>query len=454
MPESGVPLLSAISTAPGSAAVVPVSRLLANVRLVIERSLGVLWVSGEVSNLFRAPSGHIYFVLKDAAGQARCTLWRQKAQRLDFPLRDGLAVEVRAAPSLYEAKGEFQLNVDAVRLAGLGALYERFAELKSRLEAAGWFAAERKRPLPKFPAAIGVVTSPSGAAIRDVLATLRRRWPAARVVIYPAGVQGAAAAAELVAAIRSAGTRGDADVLIVCRGGGSIEDLWPFNEETVARAILDSPIPVVAGIGHETDFTICDFVADVRAPTPTGAAAMVVPDKDEFEHRLQQIGQRLSRAAGHALAQATQRTDVAARRLVHPAARIEAQHNSATALGERLARAWQRQGALRVTMVASAQARLLRELHAPLPQRAALANAGERLVRYQRLHVERFSGRLQALALHLVHLNPKAVLERGYTIVTTAGGAVVQDSRQVNPGDDVALTFAKGAAEARITGRA
>jgi exodeoxyribonuclease VII large subunit len=453
MPEFGAPLPSAMSEVPASAVVVPISRLLANARLVIERSLGVLWVSGEVSNLYRAPSGHVYFVLKDADGQARCTLWRQKAQRLDFPLRDGLAVEVRAAPSLYEAKGEFQLNVDAVRLAGLGALYERFAKLRVRLADAGWFAAERKRPLPRYPRAIGVVTSPRGAALRDVLTTLRRRWPAARIVVYPAAVQGAAAAPELDAAIRSAGTRGDADVLIVCRGGGSIEDLWPFNEEVVARAILDSPIPVVTGIGHETDFTICDFVADARAPTPTGAAAMVVPDRSEFEHRLQQLAQRLWRAEGHALAQAVQRTDIAARRLVHPAARIEAQRKTAADLGARLARAWQRQAASHVAMATTARARLLRELRAPSPQQAALARAGERLVRCQRLHVERLAGHLRALGAHLVHLNPKAVLERGYAIVTTAGGAIVQDSRQLNPGDDVALAFAQGAADARITGR-
>ena len=261
------------------APVLPVSLLVSSARLLIERHLGLAWISGEVSNLSRAASGHVYFVLKDDAAQVRCVLFRQKAQFLGFALRDGLHVEVRAVPTIYEAKGEFQLNVDSARVSGPGALYEKFARLKARLDAQGWFAPERKRPLPRFPRAVGIVTSLRAAALSDVLAALRRRLPTLPVILYPAAVQGAAAAAEIADAILAASSRAEVDALIVCRGGGSIEDLWAFNEEIVARAVLESRIPVVSGVGHETDFTICDFVADVRAATPTAAAALVAPER-------------------------------------------------------------------------------------------------------------------------------------------------------------------------------
>jgi len=239
-----------------SAAVLPVSLLVSSARLIIERHLGLVWVSGEISNYVRAASGHCYFNLKDAQAQVRCVLFRQKAQHVAFAMRDGLQVEVRAMPSIYEARGEFQLGVENVRLAGVGALYEKFAQLKARLAAAGWFDDARKRPLPAYPRAIGIVTSTRAAALRDILTTLRRRWPAAAVVIYPTAVQGEGAAADIAQAIRTANERAEVDVLIVGRGGGSIEDLWAFNEEAVARAVFDSVVPVVSGVGHETDFTI------------------------------------------------------------------------------------------------------------------------------------------------------------------------------------------------------
>ncbi|MGA8032467.1 MAG: exodeoxyribonuclease VII large subunit, partial [Casimicrobiaceae bacterium] len=244
--------------------VLPVSLLVSSARLLLERHLGLLWVSGEISGFTRAASGHSYFTLKDASAQVRCVFFRHKAQGLPFALRDGLAVEVRATPTIYEARGDFQLGVETVRLAGVGALYEKFLRMKAALEAAGWFDPARKRALPRFPRRIGIVTSLKAAALRDVLTTLSRRYPAAGVVIYPAPVQGAGAADEIAAAIRVANERGDVDVLIVCRGGGSLEDLWAFNEEAVARAVFESALPVVSGVGHETDFTICDFVADLR----------------------------------------------------------------------------------------------------------------------------------------------------------------------------------------------
>jgi len=306
-------------------AVVPVSLLVGSARLILERQLGLLWISGEVSNFTKAASGHCYFNLKDRAAQVRCVFFRSKAQFAGFALKDGLSVEVRAVPSIFEARGEFQLNVETVRLAGIGALYEKFEQLKARLAAAGWFAESRKRQLPAHPRAIGLVTSPRAAALRDILTTASRRSRATALILYPAAVQGAGAAGEIAAAIRAANRHARVDVLIVARGGGSIEDLWAFNEEIVARAVFDSLIPIVSGVGHETDFTICDFVADVRAPTPTAAAALATPDGRAVMLGLAAIAARFRRAGLRLLEMRIQRADSAARRLVHPAARLAQQ---------------------------------------------------------------------------------------------------------------------------------
>ncbi len=430
--------------------VLPVSLLVSSARLILERHLGVVWVAGEVSNLYRAASGHLYFTLKDETAQVKCTFWKNKAQLADFPLKDGLAVEVRALPSIYDQRGEFQLNVDSVRLAGLGALYERFARLKAKLEAAGWLAPERKRTLPRFPRAVGVVTSPRGAAVADVLTTLARRWPALRVIVYPTAVQGDGAAAEIAQAIATANARSEVDILIVCRGGGSIEDLWAFNEESVARAVFESRLPVVSGVGHETDFTICDFVADVRAPTPTGAATLVAPDSVEYRHRAGQLANRLGRAATHAMANRTQRVDVAARRLIHPAARLAEQHNRLAALVARLARSWMRQATQCDAALAAARLRLLRELRAPPAKAARLAITRDSLARAARERLAREIIRHGALAKGLAHLNPQGVLQRGYAMVATAQGDIVTDSAQLAPGDVVAMTFARGRAGAVV----
>jgi exodeoxyribonuclease VII large subunit len=393
---------------PAFAPVLPVSLFVSSARLLIERHLGLIWVSGEVSGYTRAASGHCYFTLKDDFAQVRCVIFRHKAQLLGFALRNGAQVEVRATPTIYEARGEFQLNVETIRLSGLGALYERFAQLKARLEAAGWFAPARKRPLPPFPRAIGLVTSPSAAALFDVLTTLRRRMPALPVILYPTPVQGEAAAKEIAAAIAVANAHAAVDVLIVCRGGGSIDDLWAFNDEIVARAVLDSRLPVVSGVGHETDFTICDFVADARAPTPTAAAALAAPDRSELQAQLAAHAAHWRRAAERNLERRMQQLDLASRRLVHPAARLAQQRES---LARALQR-WQRAAAHGIAVLA---------------QRLAALDAGLR------------------------HLSPQGVLERGYSIVTTAAGEVVQDARQIVPGDAVELRLARGHAGATIT---
>ena len=389
-------------------AVLPVSLFVSSARLIVERHLGLCWVSGEVSNFARAASGHCYFVLKDDQAQVRCVMYRQKAQLLGLALQDGEQVELRATPTIYEARGEFQLTVETVRRSGFGVLYERFARLKARLEAAGWFATARKRELPVLPRAIGIVTSPRAAALCDVLATLKRRMPSLPVILYPASVQGEGAAKEIAAAIAAANAHAQVDVLIVCRGGGSIEDLWAFNEEITARAVLESRLPIVSGIGHESDFSICDFVADARAPTPTAAAAMVVPERAELLSQLLTIARRWARALERALERRMQRLDLASRRLVHPAARLAQQRERL----ERAAARWQRAAAARV---------------------------------------EAFGQRLGKLEAGLKHLSPQNVLDRGYSIVTTTSGAIVQDAAQIAVGEDVELTLARGSAGAQIT---
>jgi len=408
--------------------VIPVSVLVAQARLLLERQLGLAWISGEISNFSRAGSGHCYFNLKDGQAQVRCVLFRLRAQHVDFPLRDGMRVEVRATPTIYDAKGEFQLTVDSVRQAGVGVLYERFARLKARLEADGWFAASRKRALPKYPRAIGIVTSPRAAALRDILTTLARRWPSLRIVLYPASVQGSEAAGDIARAIRIANARAEVEVLIVARGGGSIEDLWAFNEEPVARAVFDSKLPIVSGVGHETDFTICDFIADVRAPTPTAAATLVVRDGQELRHRLEVLVRRHARALAHTLGTREQRLDHATRRLVHPAARIAQQRARASELARRLAQCVRAGAAARATQMMSLRTRLLRELRAPLPA----------------------AQRLAALAQNLAHLNPEAVLTRGYAIVAKSSGEIVSDADALATGDRIAVTFAHGGADATV----
>jgi exodeoxyribonuclease VII large subunit len=368
-----------------------------------------------------------------------------------FALREGLAVEVRAVASIYEPRGEFQVNVETMRLAGMGALYERFVARKRALEAAGLFDSARKRPLPPYPRRIGIVTSRHAAALRDVLTTLRRRAPGVPVIVYPASVQGAGAASEIAAAIRAANAHARVDVLIVCRGGGSLNDLWAFNEEAVARAVFASRLPIVSGVGHETDFTICDFVADVRAATPTAAAALVAPDRAALCATVAALQRRLARALAHRLDNCAQRLDIASRRLVHPAARLALQAERARVLGSRLIRVFAHRRAVAEQRVLAARARLVRELRAPSPQARRVDVLLQALVRNGRERLARAEGGIERLGAALALLNPTAVLDRGYAIVTSSQGRVVSDAGEIAAGDDVTLTLAKGYAEATIT---
>jgi len=430
--------------------VLTVTRLLAGARVALERGLGVVWVGGEISNLYRAASGHCYFTLKDASAQVRCTLYRMKAQHVDFELADGQAVELRALASIYEQRGEFQLNVDAIRRAGVGALYERFLALKRRLEQAGWLADERKRPLPAMPRVVGIITSPRGAAVRDVLTTLARRWPRIRVIIYPTAVQGTGSAADIVRALATANRHGLADVLILCRGGGSLEDLWSFNEEAVARAIVESRLPIVCGVGHETDVTIADLVADCRAATPTAAATLVVPDVWEARERARHDARRLCRAAAYAIGQARQRLDLAEQRLVHPSERLAAQRERLCSLAGRLRTAGGRALRQDQVMLHTLRQRLLREMRIPPDRKRGLAQARVMLARAGRRHLDVHAALYARLAASLSHLNPDAVLSRGYAIVSTAAGAIVTDASSLAPGDAIEVRVARGGASARV----
>jgi exodeoxyribonuclease VII large subunit len=389
------------------APVVSVSELLRSVREVLERRFPAAWISGEISNFRPAASGHWYFTLKDEAAQVDCVMFRGRAATLDWAPAEGMRVEARAAVTLYEPRGRFQLNVETMRRAGLGPLYERFLKLKEKLEKEGLFDPRAKRPIPEHPKTIGILTSLQAAALRDVLTTLRRRNPSIPVIVYPVPVQGEGAAAKIAQMLGVASRRAECDVLLLVRGGGSIEDLWQFNEEVVARAIRASAIPVVVGVGHETDVTIADFAADQRAPTPTAAAEMVSPSREELLARVAELAQRASREALRRIEYAMQMIDALARRLVHPRERLRT------------------------------SGQLLEQLAARLSSAAAR-------------RLENFAAQIERLKAGLVSLNPTAVLERGYSLTRNAQGEVVSDAARVSAGDTLTTTLSKGWIESEV----
>ena len=420
------------------------------IKQLLESNVPLLWVRGEISNLVKAASGHWYFSLKDDQAQVRCVMFRHKNQLLSNPVANGQQVEVLVAVTLYEQRGDFQLTVEQMRPAGLGVLYEQFERLKQLLQSEGMFAAEHKRALPAFPKRVGVITSPQAAALRDVLTTLKLRLPSVPVVLYPAPVQGSGSAEKIAAVIHLANRRAECDVLIVCRGGGSIEDLWAFNEEIVARAIAASDIPIVSGIGHETDFTIADFAADERAPTPTAAAQRVAPDRHALLGRLRGMAQHLQRAQRNRLQTAMQALDYLQRRLVHPAQQLQRQTQQLNQLQQRMQRAfahrkqqqhWQWQSLAQRLRAAGSDFARLRDRQGNLAQRLAKAM---RTAQGQRI------GRVDNLAQHLTLLDPKQVLARGYSLVQDASGGVVSDAGKVGVGAELRITFAKGWARTEV----
>lgn len=435
---------------PASAIPISISMLNRMIRECIETTFPLCWVSGEISNLTHAASGHVYFSLKDAHAQVRCVMFRSRAQLVGWRLANGQHVEARVLVSLYEARGDFQLNVETIRKAGLGDLYERFIQLKTRLEKEGLFAPETKRPLPSFPATIGVVTSPQAAALRDVLTTLRRRAPHVRVIVFPALVQGEGAAPQLAAALHSANRHGQCDVLILCRGGGSLEDLWAFNDEGLARAIRASRTPVITGIGHETDFTIADFAADRRAATPTAAAELATPEREVLRTGLEVIRNTLRRQLRRNIEQRAQQLDLFANRLQHPAQRLARQSEQLTNLRRHLDAAMNGAASRKRRMLAEITRRLL----IARPQTADHARRLEALpsrfhAAWQYALIERH-GHLARLDASLDHLNPLSVLARGYSIVTDAEGRIVRDTHMLEPNQRIAVSLHSGRLEARI----
>lgn len=391
-------------------------------------------VRGEISGFSRAASGHCYFSLKDGTGQIRCAMFRRAADSLNFQPGEGMVVEAQGRLDLYGPRGDLQLIVECLQPAGQGTLFEQFLRLKAKLEAEGLFDAGRKQVLPRFPRSIGVVTSLGAAALRDVATTLRRRVPHVPVTIYPASVQGASAPDEIVAALRQAYDRhasGECEVLLLVRGGGSIEDLWSFNDERVVRAVVDAPMPVISGVGHETDFTLVDFAADLRAPTPTAAAELCAPARDEQLSALQWLGTRLTALAEQNLDARAQRLDRLAQRLGRPSARLHQGRQSLLALEHRL------HGALR----------LLLERQRGQLQR--LASALEAAVNRD---LQRQQQRLAQCETALTHLDPQLVLERGYAYLTDARGCAVTGVGQTQVGAALQARLADGRLDVLVTG--
>ncbi|WP_254203783.1 exodeoxyribonuclease VII large subunit [Aeromonas sp. FDAARGOS 1409] len=422
--------------------------------MILEQDLGLVWLTGELSNLAMPSSGHWYFSLKDMSAQVRCAMFKGNNRRVPFRPQDGMQVLVQARVSLYEPRGDYQLIIESMQPAGDGMLALRFEELKRRLGAEGLFDEGRKRPLPREPRAVGLVTSATGAALYDMLTVLGRRAPDLPVFIYPTQVQGSAATAQIVAAIALANRRVEVDVLIVGRGGGSLEDLWCFNEEAVARAIAHSTIPVVSAVGHEVDVTISDFAADLRAPTPSAAAELVAPDRSARAQRLVHLHQRLTQAMTRHQTAARHGFVLLQKRLDHqdPKRRLEQQSQRLDELDRRL----QQLLASRLHLGERRLANLELRLQAQSPEKHLAAGKRRHQLAEERLHAliarrrDLASHRLAMLSARLDGVSPLATLGRGYAIVRTPSGEVISRAGQVSAGQPLVTTLAEGQLRVRV----
>jgi exodeoxyribonuclease VII large subunit len=431
-----------------------VTRLNSAVRMILEQDLGLVWLTGELSNLAMPSSGHWYFSLKDLSAQVRCAMFKGNNRRVPFRPQDGMQVLVQARVSLYEPRGDYQLIIESMQPAGDGMLALRFEELKRRLGAEGLFDEGRKRPLPREPRAVGLVTSATGAALHDMLTVLGRRAPDLPVFIYPTQVQGSAAIGQIVSAIALANRRAEVDVLIVGRGGGSLEDLWCFNEEAVARAIAHSAIPVVSAVGHEVDVTISDFAADLRAPTPSAAAELVAPDRSARAQRLVHLKQRLVQAISRRQTAARHGFVLLQKRLDHqdPKRRLEQQSQRLDELSGRL----QQLLNLRLHQGERRLANLELRLQARSPSTLLAAGKRRHQLAQERLHTlmnkrqDLAAHRLAMLSARLDGISPLATLGRGYSITRTPSGEVISRAAQVSPGQQLVTTLAEGALRVRV----
>lgn len=431
-------------------AALSVHELNALARQLLEDNLFGLWVAGEVSNLTRAASGHYYFSLKDQHAQVRCAFFKHQAARLTKPLKEGDHIELTGKISIYEARGEYQINVAQVRHQGLGRLFEAYERRKASLMAEGLFDAKRKQNLPAYPQRIGIVTSLAAAALRDVLSTLQRRHNGLAVVVYPTPVQGAGSENHIATAIQTADARQEVDVLIVCRGGGSIEDLWAFNEEVVVRAMAACRLPIISGIGHETDFTLADFVADVRAPTPTGAAELVSPDKDQLWHRLQQHQQQWHNIMRRRHENASQKTDWLARRLRHPMHNLAQQRHSLSQTANQLQAIITRrlQQAQQQHHQASNNLYLLRP-NIRQAQQQLHSHAHQLNAQWHQYHQS-----AQTRLTHAQHMldavSPEHILARGFSVVRDSQGKLIRHASAVQPNQRLSIHFVDGQRDVRV----
>lgn len=423
-------------------------------RSLLEDAFPLVLVEGELGNLSRPASGHLYFTLKDARAQVRCALFKPKSQWLNFQPREGLRVLARGRLTLYEARGDYQLILDSLEEAGEGALRQAFEQLKAKLQSEGLFDSERKRALPAWVRRLAVITSPGGAAVRDVLSVLSRRFPLIEVEVLPVPVQGEAAAAQIVAMLQRAAASGRYDALLLTRGGGSLEDLWAFNDESLARAIAASPVPVVSAVGHETDFSLADFAADLRAPTPSVAAELLAPDRGDLVARLRGLQQRLATLHLHRLRTAMQRSDRAALRLnaLRPQARLQAARLRLRETARRLAAAWRLRSERSSATLRHADA----VLRAMQPQRrlavlrdrlAALSLRPQAAVARQ---LQRDALRLRGIARSLATVSPLATVARGYAILQHDDGRIVRSIGETAVGDALEARLQDGRLRVRV----
>ncbi|MCG5525509.1 exodeoxyribonuclease VII large subunit [Ectothiorhodospira haloalkaliphila] len=434
--------------------ILTVSDLNEAVRQQLESGFPLVWVEGELSNLARPASGHLYFSLKDSGAQVRCALFRNRARLLGFRPADGTQVLARARVSLYAPRGDYQLIVEHMEESGDGALRRAFEALRRKLEAEGLFDPATRRPIPAFPRRVGVITSPSGAAIRDILSVLRRRFPALPVLVFPVPVQGTEAAPAIVRALEQAACQGDCDVLILARGGGSLEDLWAFNEESVARAIRACPLPVVSGVGHETDVTIADFAADLRAATPSAAAELVSPNGEDLLRRVAHARALLQERMGrrlHALRLQLQGLDRHLRQQ-HPERRLQDRSQRLDELEQRLHHAMVRRQRDHRTRLRVLWSRLQRTSPAArvLAGQERCAQLSQRLHRAMDLRLERLNTRLTGNARTLHTVSPLATLARGYSILTDESGQVIRSSTQVQPNQRLQARLSEGEIQCRV----
>lgn len=428
-----------------------VSELNRMARMTLERDLPSCRVRGEISNFSRASSGHWYFTLKDDQASVRCVMFRTRNQFVDWIPRDGDQIELRAQPTLYEARGDYQLLVDAMRKAGQGSLFEAFLRLKAKLEIEGLLSQARKREIPRFPRSIGIITSAQTSALRDVLSTINARWPGSSVILYPTPVQGVAAVRGLIDAIIVASQRCECDVLLMVRGGGSLEDLQGFNDEVVARTMIACPIPIIAGVGHETDFTIADFVADSRAPTPTGAAQLATPSWVDIQKHIQHLYRRQEQFQQRTLQILSQQLDGLRRRVTHPRERITLKRQQARHMIWRLEmtmKARMGQDLVRLTTCNNYLALCSRDTRNI--SRQALASAERSLHWAMRQNIVGKNQSVRGLLYQLELLSPRSVLRRGYSIVINERHEVLREASQANVGEHLQITLAHGTVHADV----